>query len=53
MRLFYRFMLGWSRIDLSIARATGRNPEHVAQLVADCNYWEHKLLVLDINDWEK
>jgi hypothetical protein len=40
MRLFYRFLLVWSSIDLMIARSTGRNPADIAQLTHDCQKWE-------------
>ncbi|MCR4305072.1 MAG: hypothetical protein NUV63_12770 [Gallionella sp.] len=44
---FYSFLLGWTRLDLMIARSTGRNPEHIAQLCRDQSAYE-----TEITRWE-
>jgi len=40
MTAFYTVLLAWTRIDLRIARSTGCNPAHVAQLINDERKWE-------------
>ena len=40
MNALYTFLLAWTRIDLRIARSTGRNPAHIAQLQDDERKWE-------------
>lgn len=49
MKTFYSFLLAWAEIDLAIAKGTGRNSEHIAQLIKECSVWEHELLMLEIN----
>jgi len=49
MNILYRFLLAWSEFDLAIAKATGRDPDHIEQLQRDCDKWEHALLILRIN----
>ena len=53
MKFFYEFLLLWSQFDLAIARATGRNPKHVAYLLSECARWEHELITMEINGWRK
>lgn len=43
MTTFYRLMVWAIRYDLTIARSTGRNPDHVAQLCSDLSKWELEL----------
>jgi len=40
---FYRFLLHWTRFDLTVARSTGRGPQFIAQLIADEQRWERCL----------
>ena len=40
MKLFTRLMLWIVRFDLAIARSTGRNPTHIAQLQKEESEWE-------------
>lgn len=49
MRLFYRFLLVWAEFDLTIAKSTGRDPDHVRQLQRDVERWQHALLMTEIN----
>jgi hypothetical protein len=50
MKWLYLFILAWTRIDLKIARSTGRNPAHIAQLVADEQKWLAALQDLEIQE---
>jgi hypothetical protein len=47
MKTFYRFLLAWARIDLMIARSTGRGPQFIAALCADERRWEKALWDLE------
>ncbi len=47
MKIFYRFMIAWSQIDLMIARSTGRNPDNIAAISKDIQRWELELFNLE------
>lgn len=47
IRAFYRLMLAWSEFDLTVARSTGRDPQHIAAISADIAKWELELFNLD------
>ena len=49
MRVFYAFLLAWTRLDLQIARSTGRNPDHIAQLLRDESDYERALIRLELS----
>jgi len=40
---FYKFLLYWTRFDLTVARSTGRRQESIAALIADEQRWEKAL----------
>ena len=48
MRYFYIFLLAWTRLDLQVARSTGRNPAHVSRLVQDESDYQRALLRLEM-----
>jgi len=43
MKLFYRLMLWFSDIELTIAMNTGRNPENIKAIRADVARWEKEV----------
>ena len=47
MRLFYRFLLTWTRFDITLARSTGRGQHFIAALLADEERWERALWNLE------
>ena len=47
MKTFYTILLHWTQFDLAVARSTGRNPQHIAALIADENRWKKALWDLD------
>ena len=47
MRLFYRFLLTWTRFDITLARSTGRGQHFIAALLADEARWERALWNLE------
>ena len=47
LRAFYAFLLGWTRLDIQIARSTGRNPEHVLRLRQDEDEYTRQLFRLE------
>lgn len=47
MRIFYLLMLHWSQFDLTVARSTGRDPQHIAAISADIAKWELELFNFD------
>lgn len=50
MRLFYRVMLAWTRLDLRIARSSPvLNIGWLEQLRRDEHEWDRALLKLEIN----
>ena len=50
MKLFYRLMLAWTRLDLLIARsAPVMNMPLLEQLRRDEDEWDRSLLKLEIN----
>jgi hypothetical protein len=48
MKLFYTIMLWLAELELTIARSTGRDPRHVAQLSEDATKWQGCLQRLEI-----
>ncbi len=50
MSLFYSIMLTWSRFDLAIAQATGRDPRNIDLLRADVRRWERALEDAEIRE---
>jgi hypothetical protein len=42
-------MLWWSRVDLAIAKSTGRNPANIEQLQKEESRWQHELLMVELN----
>ena len=47
MKLFYKFLLAWTRFDITVARSTGRGQHFIAALLADEARWERALWNLE------
>lgn len=48
MQAFYRFLLAWTRIDIQIARSTGRNPANILALRQDEDEYSRALCRLEM-----
>ncbi len=48
LRIFYAFLLAWTRIDIQIARSTGRNPAHILRLRQDEDDYERAICRLEL-----
>lgn len=49
LRAFYRFLLAWTRLDIQIARSTGRNPAHILALRQDEDSYERAICRLELS----